>query len=208
MPALEAVLVEPAACASHGIERMAPKVGSTVLLFGCGPTGMLLAQLLKLNGTANLIIASKAGPKLDLAKSLNLADSYVTISDANARDDMDALRQAHPHGFDIVVEATGAASVLEQSIFYVRKGGTLVVYGVYDDAARIAWPPMRIWTYELTILSSFCSVLKFPVVMEYVRTKKLDLSGIVTKTFRIEQWAECLDALEKQQFVKAAIVFD
>ncbi|KAK5679139.1 hypothetical protein LTS10_008798 [Elasticomyces elasticus] len=208
MPALEAVLVEPAACASHGIERMAPKVGSTVLLFGCGPTGMLLAQLLKLNGTANLTIASKAGPKLDLAKSLNLADSFVTISDANAKDDMDALRQAHPHGFDIVVEATGAASVLEQSIFYVRKGGTLVVYGVYDDAARIAWPPMRIWTYELTILSSFCSVLKFPVVMEYVRTKKLDLSGIVTKTYRIEQWAECLDALEKQQFVKAAIVFD
>ncbi|KAK5737557.1 hypothetical protein LTR17_006604 [Elasticomyces elasticus] len=208
MPALEAVLVEPAACASHGIERMAPKVGSTVLLFGCGPTGMLLAQLLKLNGTANLTIASKAGPKLDLAKSLNLADSFVTISDANAKDDMDALRQAHPHGFDIVVEATGAASVLEQSIFYVRKGGTLVVYGVYDDAARIAWPPMRIWTYELTILSSFCSVLKFPVVMEYVRTKKLDLGGIVTKTYRIEQWAECLDALEKQQFVKAAIVFD
>ncbi|KAK4957519.1 hypothetical protein LTR10_005484 [Elasticomyces elasticus] len=208
MPALEAVLVEPAACASHGIERMAPKVGSTVLLFGCGPTGMLLAQLLKLNGTANLTIASKAGPKLDLARSLNLADSFVTISDANAKDDMDALRQAHPHGFDIVVEATGAASVLEQSIFYVRKGGTLVVYGVYDDAARIAWPPMRIWTYELTILSSFCSVLKFPVVMEYVRTKKLDLSGIVTKTYRIEQWAECLEALEKQQFVKAAIVFD
>ncbi|KAK3635918.1 hypothetical protein LTR56_014456 [Elasticomyces elasticus] len=208
MPALEAVLVEPAACASHGIERMAPKVGSTVLLFGCGPTGMLLAQLLKLNGTANLTIASKAGPKLDLAKSLNLADSFVTISEANAKGDMDALRQAHPHGFDIVVEATGAASVLEQSIFYVRKGGTLVVYGVYDDAARIAWPPMRIWTYELTILSSFCSVLKFPVVMEYVRTKKLVLSGIVTKTYRIEQWAECLDALEKQQFVKAAIVFD
>ncbi|KAK5690912.1 hypothetical protein LTR97_012075 [Elasticomyces elasticus] len=208
MPALEAVLVEPAACASHGIERMAPKVGSTVLLFGCGPTGMLLAQLLKLNGTANLTIASKAGPKLDLARSLNLADSFVTISDADAKDDMDALRQAHPHGFDIVVEATGAASVLEQSIFYVRKGGTLIVYGVYDDAARIAWPPMRIWTYELTILSSFCSVLKFPVVMEYVRTKKLDLSGIVTKTYRIEQWAECLDALEKQQFVKAAIVFD
>jgi len=54
LPALEAVLIEPAACATHGIERMAPKVGSTVLLFGCGPTGMLLAQLLKLNGTANV----------------------------------------------------------------------------------------------------------------------------------------------------------
>ncbi|KAK0303162.1 hypothetical protein LTR01_008308 [Friedmanniomyces endolithicus] len=208
LPALEAVLIEPAACAAHGIERMAPKVGSTVLLFGCGPTGMLLAQLLKLNGTANLTIASKPGPKLDLAKRLNLADSFVAISDTNAKEDVDALLQSSPHGFDIVVEATGAPSVLEQSIFYVRKGGTLVVYGVYDDAAKIAWPPMRIWTDEITILSSFCSTLKFPVVMEYVRTKKLNFRGIVTKTYRIEEWAECLEALEKQQFVKAAIVFD
>ena len=47
---LEAVLVEPAACATHGIERIAPKVGSHVLLFGCGPTGILLAQLLRQNG--------------------------------------------------------------------------------------------------------------------------------------------------------------
>ena len=121
---------------------------------------------------------------------------------------MDALLQSNPHGFDLVVEATGAPSVLEQSIFYVRKGGTLVVYGVYDDAAKIAWPPMRIWTYEITISSSFCSTLKFPVVMEYVRTKKLDFRGIVSKTYRIEEWAECLEALEKQRFVKAAIVFD
>ena len=50
LTALEAVLVEPAACAAHGIERIAPKVGSNVLLFGCGPTGILLAQLLRQNG--------------------------------------------------------------------------------------------------------------------------------------------------------------
>ncbi|KAK3114507.1 hypothetical protein LTR53_007111 [Teratosphaeriaceae sp. CCFEE 6253] len=207
LPALEAVLIEPAACATHGIERMSPKVGSTVLLFGCGPTGMLLAQLLKLNGTANLTIASKPGPKLDLAKSLGIADSFVAISDDDAKSDMNALLQANPHGFDIVVEATGAPSVLEQSIFYVRKGGTLVVYGVYDDAAKISWPPMRIWTYEITVLASFCCTLKFPVVMEYLRTRKLDLRGIVNQTYRIEQWGECLEALAKQQFVKAAIVF-
>ncbi|KAK3075581.1 hypothetical protein LTR53_001019 [Teratosphaeriaceae sp. CCFEE 6253] len=207
LPALEAVLIEPAACATHGIERMSPKVGSTVLLFGCGPTGMLLAQLLKLNGTANLTIASKPGPKLDLAKSLGIADSFVAISDDDAKSGMDALLQANPHGFDIVVEATGAPSVLEQSIFYVRKGGTLVVYGVYDDTAKISWPPMRIWTYEITVLASFCCTLKFPVVMEYLRTRKLDLRGIVNQTYRIEQWGECLEALAKQQFVKAAIVF-
>lgn len=54
LPDLEAVLVEPAACATHGIERMQIEVGSKVLLFGCGPTGMLLAQLIRMNGAAHV----------------------------------------------------------------------------------------------------------------------------------------------------------
>jgi D-arabinitol dehydrogenase (NADP+) len=56
LPDLEAVLIEPAACAAHGIERMQIEVGSRVLLFGCGPTGMLLAQLVRLNGGAHVTI--------------------------------------------------------------------------------------------------------------------------------------------------------
>jgi D-arabinitol dehydrogenase (NADP+) len=54
LPALHAVLLEPAACAAHGIERMQIEVGSRVLLFGCGPTGILLAQLVKMNGAAHV----------------------------------------------------------------------------------------------------------------------------------------------------------
>lgn len=54
LPWEEAVLVEPAACAAHGVERMGVEVGSRVLLFGCGPTGMLLAGLVGGNGAASV----------------------------------------------------------------------------------------------------------------------------------------------------------
>lgn len=121
---------------------------------------------------------------------------------------MEALRAANPYGFDIVVEATGAPIVLEQAIEFVRKGGKLVVYGVYDGSVRISWSPFRIWENEITILASFCSMGHIPQVMEYVNAGKLKLSGITNKTYRIEQWAECLEAVRKQEVVKAAIVFD
>ncbi|KAI8933190.1 hypothetical protein NX059_009828 [Plenodomus lindquistii] len=208
LPDLEAVLVEPAACAAHGIERMQLEVGSRVLLFGCGPTGLLLAQLTKLNGGAHLTIASKAGPKLDLAKELNIADSYITISDDQPHIDMQDLQTANPYGFDIVVEATGAPTVLEQSLQFVRKGGKLVVYGVYDENVKISWSPFRIWENEITIIASFCSMGHIPHVLEYVKAGKLKLGGIVNKAYRIEEWEECLDAVRKQEVVKAAIVFD
>ncbi|CAN9244698.1 unnamed protein product [Alternaria alternata] len=155
-----------------------------------------------------LTIASKAGPKLDLARELDIADSYVTISDENPSDDMAALQTNNPYGFDIVVEATGAPTVLEKAIEYVRKGGKLVVYGVYDESVKIAWSPFRIWENEITILASFCSMSHIPHVLEYVNAGRLKLGGIANKTYKIEQWEECLDAVRKQEVVKAAIVFD
>ena len=45
----EATLIEPAACAIHGLDKLNPPVGIDVLLLGAGPTGLILAQLLKLN---------------------------------------------------------------------------------------------------------------------------------------------------------------
>ncbi|KAF1945543.1 L-threonine 3-dehydrogenase [Clathrospora elynae] len=208
LPDMEAVLVEPAACATHGIERMRIEVGSKVLLFGCGPTGILLAQFIRLNGAAHLTIASKGGPKLDLARELDIADSYITISDDQPLVQMDALKTVNPYGFDIVIEATGAPTVLEKSIEYVRKGGKLVVYGVYDENVKIAWAPFHIWENEITILASFCSMGHIPHVLEYVKAGKLKLGGIANKTYRIEEWAECLEAVRKQEIVKAAIVFE
>jgi D-arabinitol dehydrogenase (NADP+) len=155
-----------------------------------------------------LTIASKGGPKLDCARKLQIADDYVAISDTEPHTQMDALASSNPYGFDIVVEATGSPAVLEASLNFVRKGGKLVVYGVYDESVKIAWSPFRIWEHEVTILASFCSMGHFPHVMEYVRAGRLKLDGIVSKTFRIEEWEECLEVVRKGEVVKAAIVFD
>ena len=121
---------------------------------------------------------------------------------------MSSLLSANPYGFDIVIEATGAPTVLESALNYVRKGGKLVVYGVYDEGVKIAWSPFKIWENEITILASFCSMGHILHVLEYVRAGKLKLEGVVDRTFKIEEWEECLEVVRRQGVVKAAIVFD
>jgi D-arabinitol dehydrogenase (NADP+) len=155
-----------------------------------------------------LTIASKGGPKLDLARKMEIADAYITISDTDTQVQMDALASANPYGFDIVIEATGVPTVLEAALNYVRKGGKLVVYGVYDESVKIVWSPFRIWEHEVTILASFCSMGHIPHVLEYVNAGRLKLDGIVDRTFGIEEWEECLEVVRKQEVVKAAIVFE
>lgn len=157
---VEATLLEPASCAAHGLDKIAPKPGSSVLLLGAGPTGLVLAQLLKLNGGAHVTIAAPEGLKIDLAKSLEAGDTYVPLSRKDSAPQFEQLKRDNPYGFDIVIEATGSVKILEDSIHYVRRGGKLVVYGVYSNEARVSWPPSKIFGDEITILGSFSETYK------------------------------------------------
>jgi len=75
----EATLLEPAACAIHGLDKLRPPVGCDVLLMGAGPTGLILSQLLKLNGAAKVVLAANKGMKMDIARKLNAADVYIDL---------------------------------------------------------------------------------------------------------------------------------
>ncbi|KAI9885101.1 MAG: hypothetical protein M1823_003112 [Watsoniomyces obsoletus] len=205
---VDATLLEPASCACHGLEKIAPKMGSSVLMFGAGPTGLVLAQLLRHNGGCHVVIAAPQGLKMDLAKQLDAGDVYVELSRSNPEEQFKKIKDDHPYGFDIVVEATGSPKILEDAIHYVRRGGKLVVYGVYSENARVSWPPSKIFGDEITILGSFSEVYMFPPAIDYLDSGKVKVKGIVNKTYKIEQWGECLEAMRNKSAIKAAIVFD
>jgi threonine dehydrogenase-like Zn-dependent dehydrogenase len=52
------------------------------------------------------------------------------------------------------IEATGSEKVANASINYVRRGGTLMVYGVYANEALVHWPPAKIFGDEIRVRPS------------------------------------------------------
>jgi D-arabinitol dehydrogenase (NADP+) len=205
---VEATLLEPASCAAHGLEKIAPKLGSSVLMLGAGPTGLVLAQMLRLNGGCHVVLAAPEGLKMDLAKKLDAADEYIALSRANPQAQFEKIKKDNIFGFDIVIEATGSEKILEDAINYVRRGGKLVCYGVYSNAARVTWPPSKIFGDEITIIGSFSEVHMFPAAIAYLDSGKVKTSGIVNRVFKLEEWAECLESMRNKTAIKAAIVFD
>ena len=153
---VDATLLEPASCAAHGLDKIAPKMGSTVLMFGAGPTGLVLAQMLRLNGGCKVVIAAPEGLKMDLAKSLDAADEYVPLSRKDPSAQFEKLKADNPYGFDIVVEATGSVKILEDAINYCRRGGKLVVYGVYANKDRVSWAPSKICKCTPEVAGQLC----------------------------------------------------
>lgn len=127
-------------------------MGSSVLIFGAGPTGLVLAQMLRQNGGCNVVVVAPQGLKMDLAQQLGAGDKYIELSRKDPQAQFDTLKAENPYGFDIVVEATGSQKILEDSINYVRRGGKLVVYGVYSSEVRVSWSPAKICKFSCLLL--------------------------------------------------------
>ena len=100
----------------HGLDRIAPKAGSTILMIGAGPIGLYLAQLLKLNGDAHLVLTANAGPKMKLAKKLAYADEYMNLDRERSQAQWTELKERFAYGFDVVVEASGSVQMLKDTI--------------------------------------------------------------------------------------------
>ncbi|KZV80690.1 GroES-like protein [Exidia glandulosa HHB12029] len=201
----DATLLESAACAVHGLDQLKPDVGIEVLVLGSGPTGLILAQLLKLNGASKVAIASNKGVKLETARKLEAADVYYEIDRKAPDEAWQRLAAENPMGFDVVVNPSGAEKLANVALNYVRRGGTLMLYGVYDETAMVHWPPARIFREEIKIIASFSQTLCFPRAVAYLDSGKVKVKGMVSDVYTLEQYQEALDKMETRDAVKIVI---
>ncbi|KAF9239347.1 chaperonin 10-like protein [Melanogaster broomeanus] len=201
----EATLVEPAACAIHGMDKLSPPVGIEALVIGAGPTGLILAQLLKLNGASRVVIAANKGIKTKIARELEAGDEYIELDRNDPTSQWKKIKEDNPYGFDVVIEATGNEGVANDSINYVRRGGTLMIYGVYANDARVHWPPSKIFGDEIKIIGSFAQTHCFPRAVAYLDSGKVKVKGMVTDVYRISEYQQALDKMNSRGALKIAV---
>jgi D-arabinitol dehydrogenase (NADP+) len=200
-----AVFTEPVACVVHGLDVLGLRPGSNVLLFGAGPTGLILTQLLAGSGATELTVAAPTQAKLDLARARG-ADRTVLLDRHNTAASFEELRQAAPDGFDVVIDATGALVVLAQTLALTRTGGTVFVYGMTPQTA--VWPiaPYDIFRRELTIKGSFAQQFSFDRALSALRSGRVKTQDMISRRFALDAYDQALDAVADSSVVKALIV--
>jgi D-arabinitol dehydrogenase (NADP+) len=199
-----AVFSEPTACVVHGLDILALQPGAKALLFGAGPTGLLLTQLLARSGAAQLTVAAPTQSKLDRALAGG-ADRVVLLDRSDPAASLDELRRHSPSGFDVVIDATGATTVLDQTLALTRTGGTVFVYGMTAEAADWTVSPYDIFRRELTIKGSFAQQFSFDRAVADLRSGRIDTKGMVTHRFKLDEYAEALAAVADSSCIKAVI---
>ena len=201
-----AVMTEPTACAVHGMDVLDLRPGSQVLVFGAGPTGLVLAQLLVHGGAARVTVAAPTEFKLALARAYGV-DATVQMDRANPAASLAPLHDDAPDGYDVVVEATGATGVGELCLQLARDGGTVLVYGMADERSILPVHPYEIFRRQLTVKGSFAQTHCFDRALGVLRSGRVRTEGIVTHEFRLADYARALEAVrDNPSCMKAAIV--
>jgi threonine dehydrogenase-like Zn-dependent dehydrogenase len=106
----QAAFIEPVSCVVHAMKRLRVWPADEVLIFGAGPMGLLLVQVMRHNGASQVVIAEKQPERLALARKLG-----ATATVAPGPDQAQALKELAPYGFAIVIDATGLPAVIEHS---------------------------------------------------------------------------------------------
>lgn len=200
-----AVLAEPTACAMHGVDVLALKPASDVLIFGAGPTGLILAQLLGMAGAARVTVAAPTASKLAVARAHGAAH-VVQLDRADPRAAEAELRRIAPEGFDAVIEATGSTTVLELGIDLTRNGGAILVYGLAGEDAIAAIRPYDVFSRELTIKGSFAQANCIGRALFALQTGRISTEGIVTSVVDLDGFQTALDNLHDSENIKSLVI--
>jgi NADPH:quinone reductase-like Zn-dependent oxidoreductase len=108
--------------------------GAPAVVFGCGPVGLILAQVARATGATTVYAVDRLPQRLAIAQSLGLVPLDAAGEDV-------ALRLKREHGADgipVAFECSGSARALNEAIRVVRRRGTVVAVGFYQgDAAGL-----------------------------------------------------------------------
>ena len=199
-----AVLAEPLACVIHAMDRLAIPAGARVLILGAGTAGQLLAVMARRNGASEVTVVGSSPFKLATAKVLG-ADRIVTV-DRTPGAIQTALRSTMPKSFDVVIDATGAVSMLEAAIDLVSTGGTILVYGVAGAADRLVVRPYEVFKRELTIMGSYAQALNIGRAVSYLEHLPDGLSRLITHRFGLGEYGRALEVLGSSSCIKAVVL--
>lgn len=200
---LEGALIEPLAVGFHAAIQGDAHLGQKAVVMGSGCIGLVSMMALKARGVSEVYVVDIMDKRLD--KALELGATAVING---AKEDVIARVQelTGGRGADLVIETAGTEITTRQAIQIARKGSNIVLVG-YSKSGEMTLPMSLALDKELTFKTVFRYRNIYPLAIDAVAKGKVNLKGIVTDIFTLDQAQEAMDhsVHNKADIVKAVI---
>lgn len=191
-----AALVEPAAVAWRALTRAAPHPGMRVLVIGDGTVGLLTVALARLWSPGSVTLLGVRPEQAPLAQAAG-ADRFLTSpAEAGA-------------GYDLVVEAAGAAPAAAAALAAPRRGGTVILLGLPAHGVRVEMPIADLVNGDITVTGSFSyTATAWTQVVELLNTGRVDLGFLITHRYPLQDWPAAVSALRSSTGARGKVLLD
>ncbi len=197
----EAAFLEPLACVVHGMRGLDIKKGDSVLIIGTGPIGLLHLLLAKLKG-AGVMITGLESARLEIAR--HLGADLITLPSLLV-DNIETATGGM--GFDYVFECTGQVEVWENSINYVRRGGTVILFGGCKQGTVVTYDTYRIHYDEITLKGIFhFTPADVKESYKLLSSGAIKVKPLISGRYSLENIREPFERLSRGEGIKYAII--
>lgn len=206
----EAAMCEPTAVALHTFRKACVGVSDTIVIFGIGSIGLILAQWAKTAGLKNIVLVARNRDKVEFAQRLGFLQT-INSSEISVRDYV--LSLTNGVGADACIEGTGQSTTLEECLFAVRNFGRVVTMGNPVEAITLSqnayWNILR---KEICLVgtwnSSFTEMENdWKDALAAMQYKQLSVLPLITHEFTLEQYKEAFSIMREKKELYCKIMF-
>jgi threonine dehydrogenase-like Zn-dependent dehydrogenase len=199
------LLADIASTGFSGAESGGVRLGDAVVVFAQGPIGICATIGARLMGAALVIGVDGDETRLAMAKKMG-AD---VVLDYRNEDVVAKVKALTGGGADVAIEALGTQQTFENSLRSLRAGGTLSSLGVYSGKLQMPYDAFAAGLGDHRVVTTLCPGGKERMrrLMELVRSKRIDLTPLITHRFRLEQIREAYEVFGERRdgVIKIAI---
>ncbi|EEB05237.1 hexitol dehydrogenase [Schizosaccharomyces japonicus yFS275] len=191
----EAAIFEPLSVAIHCWQRAQLTFGKRVLVFGCGPVGLLLMAVAKAYGAIEIVAADVSATRTQFAEKYIGAKAYVCPKKnesesvaAYAEKCRTAIKYEHGY-FEFTADATGVDTCIHTAVLLLKPGGTFIQAG--NGKPVVDFPINHLVNNELSVIGSFrYSAGCYEQALKLVSTGKVPLKPLISHTFAFKEAEE------------------
>lgn len=186
-------MLEPMGVAVHGVAAAEVK-GKNVLVFGCGPIGLMAVGACKAWEAKTVIAADIMANKLAVASDMG-ADLALNSMDEDFRQRiMDATDGV---GVDVAIDYTGSAPAVQSGLSLVRKGGRFVLVGLPNKPVTLDLADLVIYK-EITMIGVTGRRMyeTWEQCEQILSSGKFDIHKVVGGTYPLEKFEDAFRALK------------
>jgi L-iditol 2-dehydrogenase len=197
----DGAMLEPLGVAIHATRLAELEPGIRVGVFGCGPIGLLIVQLVRLTNPAQIIVTDKLPHRLDAAKDFGATDGFQ----AERGQEVEAVVAATGgEGVHIAFEAAYENEAVITAVEAVRPGSHVILVGIPDDD-RTSFPASTARRKGLTI--KLCRRMKhtYPRAIQLVESGKIDVRSIVSHRYPLDQFQKAFDVAVQREGLKVVL---